>query len=49
MSDPSPEDLEEAQRWRQEAHEELLIAPRVARDDELVNRATCFHAHLAAE
>ncbi len=49
MTDPPPEELEEAESWRRQAHEELLIAQRLAAQPDLPDRAACFHAHLAAE
>jgi HEPN domain-containing protein len=49
MSEPSPEELAEADRWLREAGEELAVAERIASDEELPGRAACFHAHLAAE
>lgn len=49
MSDPSPEDLEEAARWLQEAGEELAVAARIASELDLPGRVACFHAHLAVE
>jgi HEPN domain-containing protein len=49
MSDPSPEDLAEADRWMQEAEEELTVAARIAAAPDLPGRIACFHSHLAAE
>lgn len=49
MSDPSPEDLVEAERWMREAEEELAVASRIASEPDLPGRVACFHAHLAAE
>lgn len=49
MSEPSPDELVEADRWLRKAGEELAIAELIASDDDLPGRAACFHAHLAAE
>lgn len=49
MSEPSPEDLVEADRWLREAGEDLAVAERVASEKDLPGRTACFHAHLAAE
>jgi HEPN domain-containing protein len=49
MSDPSPEDLAEAERWMREADEEIAVAARIASEPDLPGRVACFHAHLAAE
>lgn len=49
MSDPSYEDLTEAERWMREAEEELAVAARIASEPDLPGRVSCFHAHLAAE
>ncbi len=49
MCAPSPEELAEAQRWLEEAGEELAVAAVIAADPELPGRVSCFHAHLAAE
>lgn len=48
MTAPRPE-LEEADRWQREAHEDLRTAEVIAAHDELPDRAAGFHAHLAAE
>ena len=49
MSAPSPEELNEADRWLREAKEELAVAAHVHSDSQLPSRVVCFHAHLAAE
>ncbi len=49
MSDPSPDELVEAERWLEEAGEELAVATLIASAPELPRRVVCFHAHLAAE
>jgi HEPN domain-containing protein len=49
MSDPSPEELTEAERWMREAEGELAVAMRVASEPDLPGRVACFRAHLAAE
>ncbi len=49
MSDPSPDDLAEADRWMREAEEELAVAARIASDPDLAARVACFHSHMAVE
>lgn len=41
--------VEEATRWLALAAGDLLVAQRIAADDELPQRAACFHAQQAAE
>ncbi|MGI8663818.1 MAG: HEPN domain-containing protein [Acidimicrobiales bacterium] len=47
MSDPA--ELAEADRWQQEADEELQAALVIAAHREIPGRVAGFHAHLAAE
>lgn len=49
MNVPSPDELVEAERWLEEAGQELAVATLIASAPELPGRVVCFHAHLAAE
>jgi HEPN domain-containing protein len=49
MTEASPEDIAEALRWIGEADDELVIVDVLRADSRIPHRATCFHAHLAAE
>ncbi len=49
MSEPSPDEVEEARRWLGEAEEELVVVEVLLADKRSPVRAACFHAHLAAE
>lgn len=49
MTEASPDDVAEALRWLGEADDELMVVDVLHADSRIPHRATCFHAHLAAE
>jgi HEPN domain-containing protein len=49
MTETSPDDVAEAQRWLGEADDELTVVDVLRADSRIPHRATCVHAHLAAE
>lgn len=49
MSEQPEPNAAEAQRWLEQAGEELRTARRVAGEDDLPSRIACFLAHLATE
>jgi len=49
MNELPEENAAEAQRWREQAQQELQTARRIAGEPDLPARIACFLAHLATE